>query len=108
MHGFKNLRVKIGDVQGAIRPKCHGHRSKKRIVASKQMSLGLDLIDGPFRFQGVPGGARFPDAMIDEEAALNFGRKVRSEQKLKNRCDVSARVESEVIGSMLGLGISEV
>ena len=33
------------------------------------MSLGLDLIDGPFRFQGVPGGARFPDAMIDKEAA---------------------------------------
>ena len=72
------------------------------------MPLRLDLIDGPFRFQGVPGGARFPDAMIDEEAALNFGRKMRAEQKLTTRCDVSAGVEGEVIGSTLGLGISEV
>ena len=108
VHIFKNLRVKIGDVQGAIRPQCHGHGSKKRIVASQQMSVGFDLIDGPVRFQGVPGGASFPDAMIDEEAALNSGRKVRAEQKLAARCDVSAGVEGEVIGSMLGLGISEV
>ena len=108
VHVLENLGVKVGDVEGAIRPQGHGHRPKKRIVASQQMSVGFDLIDGPVRFQGVPGGASFPDAMIDEEAALNSGRKVRAEQKLAARCDVSAGVEGEVIGSMLGLGISEV
>ena len=108
VHVLENLGVKVGDVEGAIRPQGHGHRPKKRIVASQQMSVGFDLIDGLLRFQGVPGGAGFPDAMIDEEAALHPGREMPAVQQLAARGDVAAGVEGKVVGSVLGLWINEV